>query len=380
MKNWFISLIFLTSTSLFPESYEEEVIHSIESIRTIRTSEDKTEIENFNSLMDSNWKKFSEKKSTSLPIIRTKLKNELSSKSPNQMILLDLSWYLALSNPEKEEIDLIEKAYETIDFQSPIIIQNTQQYFRLALFLSEKKIPNFLYSIDKRFLQNETKSFFIPQHVAMVDAHAQRTHLYGVYGDQSVPHLLKMLKTETDAKLRQSITSILRRICTPDCANDIYTMLETENDHLTFVNETYILLDNVGPIGKELYLKLKPKSLSKETENYFFSEQNYVKNQSYDFFIGKLKKKYGESSNDFSDSKLMSEIEKMIQNKGESHTIHPLDFFSNSIDKQILINKLIEARRKCFLRINHHGMQDIDINNFILNTLYYKEQIPNESN
>ncbi|TGL85467.1 hypothetical protein EHQ68_16770 [Leptospira congkakensis] len=352
MKYW-ILLFIVFCASLSAETYEEEVNRSIESIRTIKDSDDKKEIEEFNSLMDANWKKFSEKKSVSIPIIQTKLK--------------------------EEQIDLITKTFETIDFRNPTIVQNTQQYFRLALFLSEKQIPGFLNLIDQRFLQNESRSFFIPQHIAMVDAHAQRTHLYGIYGNQSVPHLINLLKIEKDTKLRQSITSILRRICTPDCANDIYEMLETEQDHTTFVNGTYILLDNSGPIGRELYLKLKPKSLSKETDDYFFSEKTYVKNQSYPFFIGKIKKKYGESSNNFSDSKLLAEIDKMIQNQGATQTIHPLDFFSNSIEKQILIDKLIEARRKCFLRINRHGMEDIDINNFILNTIYYKDQITNDT-
>ncbi|MGE8721288.1 hypothetical protein ACO2KH_07480 [Leptospira terpstrae] len=372
MKYWLLLLLIFT-LDLSANSYEDEVISSIESIRTIKASEDKNEIGKFNSLMDANWKKFSEKKSVSIPIIQIKLKEELNSPSPNQMVLLDLSWFLAISNPNKEDLEIILKTYEAIDFQDPLIVQNTQQYFRLALFLSEKQIPDFLYSIDKRFLKNENRSFFIPQHVAMVDAHAQRTHLYGVYGKQSIKHLTNILKKEKDTKLRQSITSILRRICTPDCARDISEMLESEEDHKTFVNGTYILLDNAGPIGKYLYLKLNPKSLSKETQDYFISEQNYVKNQSFEFFITKIKKKYGESSNSFSDSQLLSEIEKMILENGESHSIHPLDFFSNKIDKQFLIEKIIEARRKCFLRINHHGMQDIDLNNLILNTLYYKE-------
>ncbi|TGL38949.1 hypothetical protein [Leptospira perdikensis] len=378
MKYWLL-LFIVFGASLSAETYEDEVNRSIESIRTIKDSEDKKEIEEFNFLMDANWKKFSEKKSVSIPIIQTKLKEELNSITPNQMLLLDLSWYLAVSDPNQEQINLIAKTFETIDFRNPTIVQNTQQYFRLALFLSEKQIPGFLNLIDQRFLRNESRSFFIPQHISMVDAHAQRTHLYGIYGNQSVPHLINLLKIEKNTKLRQSITSILRRICTPDCANDIYEMLETEQDHTTFVNGTYILLDNAGPVGKELYLKLKPKSLSKETEDYFFSEKIYVKNQSYHFFIEKMKKKYGESSNDFSDSKLLAEIEKMIQNQGASQTIHPLDFFSNSIEKQILIDKLIETRRKCFLRINRHGMEDIDINNFILNTIYYKDQITDDT-
>ncbi|MBM9592487.1 hypothetical protein JWG41_19745 [Leptospira sp. 201903075] len=378
MKYWL--LLFVFTVGLSAESYEEEVLRSIESIRTIKASEDKKEIGEFNSLMDANWKTFSEKKSVSIPIIHSKLKEELNSNSPNQMVLLDLSWYLTVSSPDKETLDTILKTYESIDFLNPTIAQNIQQYFRLALFLSEKQIPGFLNSIDKRFLRNENRSFFIPQHVAMVSPHAQRTHLYGIYGNQSVPHLINILKTEKDTKLRQSITSILRRICTPYCANDIYEMLETEQDHSTFVNGTYILLDNAGQVGKDLYLKLNPKSLSKETQDYFISEQNYVRNQNYDFFINKLKKKFGESSNDFSEAKLLSEIEKMIQENGESHSIHPLDFFSSTIKNEILIEKLIESRRKCFLRINHHGMQDIDLNNLILNTLYYKESTKNESN
>lgn len=367
-----ILLLSAEMPTMADSSYEKEIFKAADSLRSIVPTSDKEKLKEYNQTMDDNWSLFSKDKDDSVPVLVRILEQEIESKEPNALVLMDLTYFIALSDKKSERVAFLSKVYQRIDPEKPIISSNSQQFFLLSLYMSYKQVPGFLKQIDDKFLQTEATPFFIPQHVVNVDGHAQRTHLYGAYGKENIEHLLDLLEKEKNLKIKRSLTSILRRICTPICAKRIGKFLETEKDHEIFVNGTYILLDNAGPEGKEVYLKLRPNDLSAKTSDYFKSEQDYVRNQSYEFLISKIEKKFGKSGNSFSKSELKEQIEQMIRNKGASRTIHPLDLLQSDLDKDFLIEKLIEARRNCFLRTNQHGMQDIDINNLILNALYYR--------
>lgn len=375
----YLLLLIICWNSITAESsYEKEIVQAVDSLRSIAPTSDQEKLKAYNKIMDDNWSVFSKDKDDSIPILVRILEQEIQSKEPNHLILLDLGYFLALSDGKAERTPIILKVFEKIDSRQPIVSANSQQYFQLSLFLSNRQAPGFLRLIDERFLRSEATAFFIPQHMINVDGHGQRTHLYGVYGKESIPHLLNLLGKENDTKTKRSITSILRRICTPECAQGIFEFLKTEKDHEAFVNGTYILLDNAGPKGKELYLELQLKDLAPKTLDYFKSEQDYVSKQTYEFLSSKIERKFGKSRNRFSKSELIEQIELMIRNKGASMTLHPLDILESSVDKEVLIEKLIEARRNCFLRTNQHGLEDIDINNLILNALYFKKEKKNE--
>lgn len=369
-----IALIFFAPIGLLAdEAYEVQIVNAIESLRAIRPTHDKQELANFNHTMDKNWVLFRKDRAVSIPVLVNALKKENELPQPSDLVLLDLAWFLSLNvGDDLNQIPVLLKAYERIEFKNLIIQQNEEEMFRLSLFFSDRQLPGFLRLIDERYLRKNSGSFFIPQHVATVGSHAQRTHLYGIYGKGSIRHLLDMLKSEDDVATRRSLTSILRRICTVDCAADIFALLSNEKDHETFVNGTYIMLDNAGPLGRKLYLELAPLDLTDKTQVYFQSERAYAEKQSFEFLVAKMEKKYGKSGNALSDAELLSETEKMINNAGSSGVLHPLDFINSKLSKEMLTGKLIESRRKCFLRLNRHGMEDIDITNMVLNTLQYR--------
>jgi len=332
------------------DTYEQEIQNAIVALKEITPSEDAANLKRFNSIMDSNWKTFRKNKKTSIPILVKILQDELADKSPNDLVLLDIGWFLALSDENVELNSILLKAYEKIDFSKKIITQNEEQFFRFSMFLSSRELPGFLPLIDRRFLRKASGSFVVPQHSIVVNAHAQRTHLYGAYGGPAMRHLLSILKAEKNVETRRSILSILRRICTSDCATDVYELLRQETDHEAFVNATYIMLDNAGPVGKELYLKLIPGKLSPKTMDYFKSEQEYVRKIDYDFLVAKIQK-----VNSVSDIG------------------YPFKFIQSKSDKASSIEKLIEYRRKCFFRVNQHGLGDVDITNLVINAIQYQE-------
>ncbi|MDB9744223.1 hypothetical protein OAA91_01710 [Fibrobacterales bacterium] len=356
------------------ESFESKVLRSFNETTKISPTENKDSLTKYNEIMDDNWTLYSSNKSKSRIILTNKLKSEINLQNPNDLLILDLSSFIALTDSTNESDSILFQAFKKINYQEKIISYNAQQYFQLAIILSLKQIPKFLSQIDKAFLKASSTSFFIPQHISMVNAHSQRTHLYGAYGNEAIQHLLEILKSEQSVETRRSILSILRRICTEQCAEAISELLNVEVDHKSFVNGTYILLDNSGPIGKELYLKLLPKALPPKTQKYFESEKKYVSKISYTYLVNQLQKKFGDSQNDFSDEELMLELDLMIKNKGASYLIHPMDIINSSLPEKLLIQKLIESRRNSFQRINRHGLEDIDISNMIINTLQYKKQ------
>ncbi|TGL58719.1 hypothetical protein [Leptospira sarikeiensis] len=367
-------ILLLASHSIFADDdYRRQIFKAVNELRKIEEKSSNKELDKNNALMDENWALFKKNKSDSIRILKNILDEEIKKEKPSSLVILDLSWFLVLEDKNKNEyLPQLIKYYERIDFRSKIISFSSQQFFNFSLFLSEKQQPDFLKLIDERFLRHETGTFFIPQHMTSVSNHAQRTHLYGVYGNQSIKHLLNILESEKTITNRQSILSILRRICTSDCAIPISNLLEKEKDHESFVSGTYILLDNAGPIGKELYLKLSTGALSAKTKDYFDSEKEFAKNLTYEYLMNQIEQKFGKSNNQFNDKELLSETEKMINNAGSSTTLHPSDFINSTKDKEILIGKLLEARRKSFLRVNRHGLDDIDITNMVINTLNFK--------
>lgn len=332
------------------DTYEQEIQNAIVALREITPSEDAASLKRFNSIMDSNWKTFRKDKKTSIPILTKVLQDEIADKKPNDLVLLDIAWFLALSDENVELNSILLKTYEKIDFAKEIITQNEEQFFRFSMFLSSRQLPGLLPLIDRRFLRKTTGSFVVPQHSIVVNARAQRTHLYGAYGGPATTHLLSLLKVEKDLATRRSILSILRRICTADCAAEIYELLRQETDHESFVNATYIMLDNAGPNGKELYLSLTPSKLSTKTMDYFKSEQEYVKKINYDFLIAKIQK---------------------VNNVSEIG--YPFKFIQSKGNKTSSVEKLIEHRRKCFFRVNQHGLADVDITNMVINAIQYQE-------
>ena len=365
--------LFCTLSISAIDPYEQEIQTAIVNLRKVTPSDKEEELKKFNSIMDENWKIFNKKKDISRPILINILKQEMASPNGNDLVLLDIGWFLALSDKQSELSSFLLNVYQKIDFTKKIISFNDEQFFRYSLFLSARQIPDFLPLIDKRYLRRESSSFVVPQHVIVVNGHSQRTHLYGVYGKPSNEHLLSILKSEKDVKIRRSLLSILRRTCTEACAQDIYELLRKETDHESFVNGSYIMLDNAGPKGRELYLQLKPSNLSEKTQDYLKSEQAYVKKVNFEYLVDKIEKKFGNTPNNFSETEILSLTERMIEDYGKSDRLHPLDFIRVKADKKVLIEKLMESRRKCFLRVNQHGLEDIDITNMVINALQYKK-------
>jgi hypothetical protein len=367
-------LIFLVCVPLLQaeEPYESEIERAVESLRAVIPTEDKAMLEKYNNRMDSNWSVYRRDLSKSRIVLLRLLKKEMSHKPPNDLVLMDISWFLVLHDDRTVINEILLDAYKHIDPKRKIISYNAEQFFKLSLFLGGRQLPGFLELIDERFLRKSEASFFIPQHITMVDSHSQRIHLYGAYGLLSIKHLLEILKNEKEIVLRRSLTIILRRICTVECAQPIFEILKTEKDHETFVNGSYIMLDNTGPLGRELYLKLSISNLPDKTADYFRNEQEYAKKMTYDFLVGRIKRKFGDQDSSISDTELLRQTEIMTKNFGISHTIHPMYFLNSKINKSILIQKLLESRRRCFHRISRHAMDDIDITNQIINALYFK--------
>ncbi len=370
----FFFIVTFTFCSVREESYPIRIENSINELRNIRASQDKEILKKHNSTMDENWKLYSRKKGESIVILKKILADEVNSKNPNHLVLLDLGYYISLNDSNFYSNTVILNAYKLINISEEVISQNTQEFFHFSMLFSEKQLPNFLSLLEERYVKSNSLGSFYTKDMVFVNLHAQRTHLFGVYGNLSIKYLLDLLKLEKNETLKRSYSSILRRICDSSCAQDVFTLLNSETDHETFVNETYIMLDNAGPKGRELYLKLEPKNLSEKTKDYFNSEQEYVRKMSYDFLLKKLISKYGNTTNKFSDNKVLDEIDQMIANRGASKEIHPMDILNSRLDINLLITKLVESRRQSFKRINRQGFMDIDITNMILNILYYKKE------
>ena len=78
------------------ESVEDKTAKWLAVIRAIKPEGEEAATKRYNEQLDGAWKFFAANKSRVLPILRRELSNELRQRSPNQLLLLDVGYYVRL--------------------------------------------------------------------------------------------------------------------------------------------------------------------------------------------------------------------------------------------------------------------------------------------
>jgi len=185
-------LFALFATESRAQTIEQQTLAHIEHLRTIRTDADDKTTENYNKGMDAAWEFFNANTQSVLPILRRELTLELQKKQPNNLVLLDIGYYLLLQTEAKDKA-LGKTALFKLDPTSDIVYLNQQQLFRFAFAIASDQDPQFLTFLDKAFLRQKMNAF-VPQHSLMLNETMVCVFLYGVHGPDSEAHLRNQLK------------------------------------------------------------------------------------------------------------------------------------------------------------------------------------------
>ena len=258
------TLLFATlATNANAATLAQDTADWLEKIRAVRVSEDEALIAKFNSDMDGAWKFFLANRAAVLPLLRAELKSEIAKPAPNQMLLLDIG-YFVLQQDDPLGQPLALDALFRIDPSQPVIQWNIKQLFEFAHGAARKRDPRVLPLIAKTFLVAEHR-VFIPQHHLTLDPTLICVFLYGAYGPDAEAAVSAQL---TSKAATTRALEILVWLGTPASVRSVGDTLLVSPDLETTQRVTAYMMQAAGPAGREYMLSLDTSALDVGAREY----------------------------------------------------------------------------------------------------------------
>lgn len=360
----FLSLI---ATSSLSATIEQETLAHLDQIRAIKADADKETVKLYNRQMDEAWNFFYANEALALPVLRSELSHELKKENPNNLILLDIGFFI---RGQKGSLDqaLGKQALLRLDPASKIVRQNQNQLFHFAYDVALDRDISMLPFLDNAFLRNKV-SAIIPQHSLVLDETMVCVFLYGLYGQNGESHLKSLLNKP---ELAQKIIEVLTWIGSPNSVPEVKSAMLTNRVYATFVRATSYMMKVGGPEGRAIMLAINPQEFDAGSQDYYGKIRKDIEAASF----GSLQKRFTRSavSATLSDEALKERLAAMHANYGIDNETEPESIVNSSLPRQFLISELTGIRERMFYRLSNEALSDVKITNAILNTLYYKDQ------
>jgi hypothetical protein len=349
------------------QTIEKQALSHLEKIKAIRADADEKTVDGYNQLMNEAWNFFNANNTAVLPILRREMTLELQKAKPNDMLLLDVGYYLRLQK-ETSDKELGKAALFKLDPAEEVITLNQQQLFDFAFAVATDDDPRVLPFLDRAFLRQNIIAY-VPPHALKLDETLVCVFLYGVYGQLSEAHLRNLLK---DKAVAQKVLDILIWIGTPDSVAEVKEAMLAERNHETFISGTAFMMKIAGPKGRAFMLGLNPQDFDKDSQVYLRSLRAEIEATSYET----LRKEFsvrGQSPS-LSDDEVKKRLAAMYENYGKDNTTDPGAVLDSSLSRTFLTNELLRIRARMFRRLSGEALMDVNVTNSILNALQYREK------
>lgn len=368
---WFAAILgcSLGLLSLGHATQEAEILAAIAQLRDIQPTDDTGKQAELNARMDAAWAKIEAQKSLAAPVVIRKLREELDNKNPDQFFLLDMA-YLAvkLSGSDTEPTAL--QALARIDPEAKIIQYNDQELFYFVYGLAKSGRPEVLAQIDRLFLPAfKGRGISIPQHAFVITPELMCVFLYGVTGPDAELHIAEQLKVRPDDRIK--LMKILYYLGSARTAEAVKNIILKYPDQDTVTHGITVLMQNCGPIGRELVLQLDSKRFDAMAKKYYDEIRSEVLKASYNANANALEQFEG-SITKLSDEQLKARLQLMYDNFGVENELSPSVIVESKLPARDLIGELRRIRSRMFYRLNSHAIDDVLITNQIINTLEYR--------
>lgn len=349
-----------------PVSIEEQTMKWLAVIRAIKPEGDREATDRTNKQLDEAWEFFKANKPTVLPILRRELSNELRKQKPNQMLLLDIGYFLRLQKDRKDK-EMGRQAFFAIDPDAQIIRRNGEQLFRFAHAMATDRNPGTLAVLDKLFLRGNVTAF-IPQHYLSLDETLVCVFLYGMFGQDAEKHLNAQL---TDRSVALRIMEILTWIGSPDSVPQVTAAMTAGSDYDALARGTAFMMTVGGPQGRAAMLALPIESFDEKARQYYAKVRPKIEAITYEALVARFKD--FPNPGPISDDELKKSLAAMYRNYGKDDKSSPLTFLHSGLPKTYLIPELSRIRSRMFFRVSDEALYDVKVTNMVLNTLYYKQ-------
>jgi hypothetical protein len=348
-------------------STEEETGKWLATIRAIKPEGGRDSTDRYNKQLDDAWKFFTANKATVLPILRRELSAELRKEHPNQMLLLDIGYFIRLQE-DRSDKDLGRQAFFAIDSSAEVVRWNGQQLFQFAHAVVPDKDPRTLPALDRVFLRGNVTAF-IPQHALSLDETLVCVFLYGVYGQGAEGHLRSQL---ADRSVAQRVIEILIWIGSPESVPEVTAAMMASREYEIFARGTAFMMSAGGPKGRTTLLSLPIESFDAKSQQYFGRVRRDIEATTYEV----LQRQFKSFPNPgrVSDAELKTRLSAMYRNYGKDDTTNPQAFLVSGLPNAYLVPELSRIRGRMFFRVSDEALSDVKLTNALLNTLYYKQQ------
>jgi hypothetical protein len=360
-------LLALITTEAFAQTIEQQTLAHIEHLRSVRTDADEQTTAAYNEGMDAAWTFFKTNNAAVLPILRRELSRELQKAQPNNLVLLDIGYYLRLQT-ELQDRELGKLALFKLDPTADIVYLNQQQLFNFAYAVAIDQDPTFLQFLDKAFLRQK-RSAFVPQHSLSLNETLVCVFLYGVHGPDSEAHLRNLLK---DQALTNKILEILIWIGTPDSTPDVKAAMLANRNFDTFARGTTFMMTIGGSQGRAVMLAINPKDFDATIQQYYERIRAQIEAVSFET----LRKAFssGDDVVPLGETDLRKRLSDMYASDGKDGRTDPRAILDSRLPSTFLIKELVQIRSRTLRRLSDEALSDVKAINAILNTLHYRTQ------
>lgn len=360
-------MLFVLVTSATSQTIEKQTLTHLEKIRAIRADADEKTTVGYNKSMDDAWKFFNGNKASVLPILRREITIELGRANPNDLLLLDVGYYLRLQ-PDTSDKELAKAALFKLNPASEIVYLNQQQLFDFTYAVAADDDPRVLPFIDRAFLRQKM-SAYVAAHSLELNETLVCVFLYGIHGQASEEHLRGFL---ADKALTRKVLEILIWIGTPDSVPAGTATMLADRNYETFARATTFMMKAGGPEGRASMLRIDPKNFDAQSQEYIKRVRPQIEATSYQF----LRKQFapGREITPLTDDILKKRLADMFENNGKDDTTDPGAVLDSTLPRTFLISELLRIRARMFRRLSDEGLSDVVGTNSILNALYYREK------
>jgi hypothetical protein len=365
IRSLLILVLVAVATPAGAATLEEQTAEKLQQIRAIRPGQGDRADEAYNKQLDAAWEFFNANKQQVLPILRKLLKAEIEGHEPNNLVLLDIGWYLHESElPDGKTLG--REALFRLDPRAPIVDWNRKEFFELVHAAAEDHDPRVLTLIGHEFLRSD-KTIVIPEHSLELDGTLVCVFLYGAYGSDAESAVRAKLSDRSSAN---RAIEILIWLGSPESLTAVGAALSAAPNYETLSRVAAYMMQAAGPAGREFMLKLDTAVLDAQARDYLSKNRAAVQATTFESLRKSSESLPGDKR--LSDDEIKTRLNAMIGNFGKDDRTSPLAILDSGLPGNFLISQLLEARHRSLYRLSDEALGDLQVTNALINGLRYR--------
>ncbi|AVR97200.1 hypothetical protein [Pseudoduganella armeniaca] len=352
----------------------EETLQRLAQIRALPAATGTPDALRQRGELDAAWRWFGNHKAEALPVLRRELAAELKKAQPDQLILLDVGYFLrAQGEPGDKALAL--QALLRIDPDGTVPKSQSQQLFRFVHALAAERDARLFPLMDKVFLRGHV-TVFLPQQGYTVDETSTCIYLYGQYGAAAERHLRGLLG---DPGVVQRALEVLMWVGSPDSVPAVAALLNT-TDADTFARAATFLLRAGGPQGRDALRAFDPRGLQGKALEFYRQTRGQLDRMSFEALADQLVEVGEERAaapppavRGLDATSARQALDQLYGSYGSYEGIAPAALARAALPKAALIDELVKVRERSLLRVSGEALADIDTTNTLVNTVRFRE-------